>query len=275
MLTKGFYSGFLYMAKSQYTDSIDPNNILLREYNIGDKLYAESSYKITYNKFRDTPILENGGKYWNKQYRIYNSGDFGRTFLYNINTANSNNFNNKLTISCWVKYLDEFTNETNGGIQLISFNNTTNFELRLGNILVAAGKKLATQIYQNSAWGNWRFSSSSLPDKNTWYHVGCTLENRVYKTYLNGQLVITNNDLQYDFATNNIYQLSYYNNYVDNFYIEDLTVIMNQLLWTSNFTVPNYLLLGDKELPNRIYNKNKSYPSSKCIGDYFDKAFLY
>ena len=140
------------------------------------------------------------------------------------------------------------------------------------NTSITLDDRVINQVWQNDRWGDWRYSASA-PPHNTWCHIATTYENKTLKTYLNGQLVITNTDSTYTLNTKTLV-VNRFDHLTTQAYREDITVIKDQILWTSNFTVPNYILLGDPETPKRLSNRNKIWPI-RLKGDYFDKAYIY
>ena len=262
MLTKGFHSVFYhFMAKSQYTDLIDPNNVVVGEYYLNDKLYIRSAGKILVNRVQYS-VGNSGGKFYSKTFSPTKSD----THTYSEYTIELKNYSNKFTYSYWIKFAAP-VNSMNPGMGLHGDNG-----LYFNTSIVGATAKIANQIYQDNNWGSW--SSASTVSSNTWVHVATTYENKTLKTYLNGQLVVTNTDSKYTLNTKNM-KVFKMTSQITQVYTEDFTVIKDQILWTNNFTVPNYILLGDPEPAKRISNRNKVWPVINLRGDYFDKAFLY
>ena len=74
-------------------------------------------------------------------------------------------------------------------------------------------------------------------------------------------------------AIENLTYISFNNNDDNSSVFDDICLIKDQVLWTGNFTVPNYLLTGDKDIPSKIKTRQLMYPPR--YGDYFDKAILY
>ena len=149
-------------------------------------------------------------------------------------------------------------------------------------------------IYENNrkfAIINTKYTGSNRDDRpsistntasiilNQWVHIAITCNNKNYiRIFVNGSKVFEVTNLTYSIENNYLY----YNMYpvlqdIDNYkiYYTDCVLINDQILWDSNFTVPNDYLLGRNYRPKKISKKNILYPIATDRNDYFDKAYLY
>ena len=173
---------------------------------------------------------------------------------------------NIFTLSWWQNTL---SNDVNDGWDGIAIQNQT---VRF-HVLTRQGNKPGINISQytpswNGLAGN---SSTSAPSNNTWYHYAFIYDGTTYKVYRNGTLLLSS-------AYSKIGNLDAFTlvntvNPIGHSIFDDIVLIKDQILWTSNFTPPNYLLTGDKEIPKKLQSRMLYYPVR--YGDYFDKAFLY
>ena len=254
MLTKGIRSGFsCIMAKSQYTDSIT-GNVLVNIRSIDNKIVNLGS-AIPIKPYKNTSI-STGAKYSNKGITSSTSN----TYFFYDNSIDLNTF----TLSWWQNILSDDTVWDGISIQ----NKTISF------CFIARGSNSQTSIsieQHNPSWSGIMYKdNTSIPSNNTWYHYAATYDGSNYKFYRNGVLLVT---ATYDkvgkldgFALR-ILSSAYHSIF------DDVVLIKDQVLWTGNFTPPDYLLTGDKKIPRKLQSRMLYYPVR--YGDYFDKAFIY
>ena len=240
------------MAKSQYTDSITGEVLVDIRY-IDGRILDLSKYipsSIT-NSFK----TNNNTKFSAKS--IYDSGD-----IYFTSSPSFTSF----TLSWWQNILDR-SKAAWYGMWVANIQQVIHLLPSYGNNSCMIGGPKKPWTGEKSVFGN-------PPNTNTWYHYAAVYNQPTFKFYINGNLQLS---LDYNFS-GKITQLKFQDiTRTDGTcysMCDDIVLILNQALWTSNFTVPNYLLTGDKEIPNKIRNKQILYPR-KQFGDYFDKAIIY
>ena len=259
MLTKGFHSGFsCYMAKSQYTDSI-AGEVLVDIRTVNDKIinFGSIVHKALHPNYKNTFSSHSSTKYSQKGISLNKKGPW---FLYN-------NYPNlqKFTLSWW-QNIQVYNNSWTG----ISIENTTAryhfcVEDTSGGAIVSAINIMDTINLTSLSF----VKNTSIPSNNTWYHYAVTFDGTSYKMYRNGSLLITDN---YSIAIGNMYYICVQAT-KDDVIFDDICLIKDQVLWTCNFTPPDYLLTGDKTIPKKLQSRMLYYPAR--YGDYFDKAFIY
>ena len=257
MLTKGIRSGFrVFMAKSQYTDSITGDIICdIRIYN--NKIVDFGSLRPV-SRYGQTNLHTNSGKY--SSTAILGKGTYTQDY------APSNKITmSKFTISFWMNILSFDSSKHWLGL---SFDT----DIRYHFVLINSNSQSCFMF--NNIGSSSIFTSSYITTpftaRNTWNHVGITYNGSTYTMYLNGNSFLSCN---YSRTPKNFVELLILPN-ENNILYDDIVFINNQCLWTSNFTPPNYFLTGDKKV-NRLKFKQIIYPSPISRGDYFDKAFIY
>ena len=258
---------------SQYKDSITGQIVAnLKVYN--NKLLDLSPCKIVANSTQFDSLIKGEGKFTNDS-AFYLAGSNSKTgpennmYLCKI----LDNASTKFTISFWLKRINSGDGySATGGInwcdQNFHYTCCLYFNFNNGN------HWLSTQLSN----GSWPTASSRnyTFNNNTYYHIGFTYDSSIgAKIYINGTLHNT-----YTTATSLSSSLSKYirlrlfDSKGINTYIDDYVVIADQVLWNDNFTVPNYYLLGDVEIPDKIKKSDTVFPTMYA-GDEFEQIFLY
>ena len=284
------------MAKSQYTDSIT-GDVILDTRVINSKIYNVASKVnriINYNVLYPNEISFVAGKYSTNCVRIGNNKAANQQKGNQIGFYSSA-MSNVYTISFWSKCLtfpsSISSSETSKGIyNMLWFNaiNTSGSHILDGNVKLYALWKYGSGIKRNyheiqiSQSNINNYSDNLLETPETWYHYAITVNNGTIKVYRNGVQTLTSTSNYLKQQPGQLYNWFALGNQNDtkeavNLWIQfdDFVVIDKQVLWTSNFTVPNYLLTGDHELPKKIKRKSVMHPALNYRGDYFDKAIIY
>ena len=253
------------MAKSQYTDSIT-GRVVCNIKEINNKIYNIADYRFSASgaKVNNFPSGQ-AGKYSPSAIRL---NDYGSTteqlpfvpFIYPAST--------KFTISYWCKPM--YISSNTGILSLYGSYNGIYLVLSTG------GRKTGFQLVNNGSFSSWYTANNSI-STGTWYHLACTIDGKSVKTYLNGTNVVNatlNQDFSYSYGNSH---LSFnFNTRSNETYFDDIVVIADQIVWTSNFTVPDYLLLGDVNTDKKTNYKYQIYPNiTTSRSTYFDKIYLY
>ena len=122
----------------------------------------------------------------------------------------------------------------------------------------------------------YHYSFSYSNEFGYWNHFAITHNNGTLYLFVNGSLIHTCSTLNISITNEslNFLNVGYSRDMTNNSHINDICIIYNQCLWTSNFDVPNYYLTGDHELPHRILSSQVAYPKTRN-GDYFEQAYLF
>ena len=256
---------------SQYKDQITGNvlcdirfdtNKLIDVSNYPIKQYMKPHVSSSYKKFSDNSMVLTLGTY---------------TYFYKniFSSFNTKNF----TISFWSNLVNATNHNTTGapnwwtGMSFIGGPNSA-FHIAIDE------KGGTTTSYTNIKLDNNNTRTpfgmtNSMVSINTWHHYAITYNGSNYKMYQNGSLIINGS------STLALPSLNYImfvcgsgvaSGTIQCF--DDFVLINNQILWTSNFTVPNYYLTGDHDI-HKLSNKHILRNNSTDLNDYFDKAFIY
>ena len=271
------------MAKSQYTDSIT-GEVLSDIRVIDDKVVDFSGY----NKGRSfwqssTSISSSYNKFSNKSiYLEMNNTNVAASWDYYKPAINSILNKKKFTVSFWYNpiYIPSHSTTYIGNFYSALVLHGVNWTFYIA-IDQAGGSNSSYRdlMLDDTTSGTTKRtklgSTSSMVTLNTWHHYAATYNGSTYKMYEDGnQIISTNSTL----APGNIDHIHFIIGPASaaigsKAAVDDVVIISNQILWTSNFTPPNYFLTGDKDT-HRISNKHIIQPTRNA-NDYFDKAYLY
>ena len=180
----------------------------------------------------------------------------------------------KLTVSFWAYHVSSnFYNSSWGASVIVVGANTelgvnyyidTNSAQQAGDMIYICNK-------ENSISYITKYHGSNTIVGSWIHYVFQRNANSVY-LYRNGSLLLSGS-LSSTPTDNNIELLSILNNGTAEEYYDDIVVILNQNLFSGNFTVPNNYLTGDYTGP--ITKRMKIAPTFHNIPIYQDRMYLY
>ena len=277
------------MTKSQYTDNIT-GDVLVDLRGLDNKYIVDmTSYTFLRKSNLGSEFSISSGKFSDKCLSFPMTSAGSGITNFSVYFEKSVLLGYKYTISFWLKatQLPSLNSGQNGsyaytGSIFVYDDNGPNWFFAANNIAKNSGSfyKLATGY--NNNWTNEATVNHSSVALNfgTFEHYALIVDNTNIKVYKNGTLLTSINTLSSAHNTKklSINLLNQINTNIGisnaNCYLDDLVIINNQLLWTSNFTVPNYYLTGDHTI-NRLYKRSILFPTPSSNNDYFDKAFIY
>ena len=241
--------------KSQYTDNIT-GDVIVDLRSVDDKIINFGSV---------IPIISPKNMYTSTNTKYSNKGIAANSGLYYDESIDLNIF----TFSWWQNILSN-DNSSSSWDGVVLYNNTIGFHflVRYNNSRIATNFAQYTPSWRSLA-DNYTNSPAS---NNTWCHYAITFDGSSYKFYRNGNLMVTTTYNKVG-AFYGVAIVTTNSNPIGHSIFDDVCLIKDQVLWTTTFDPPNYLLTGDKELPKKIKTRQLMYPPR--IGDYFDKAYLY
>ena len=263
---------------SQYKNTIT-GEVLIDSRVINDRFTNLSDNKLTKISFvKSHPSYEsfnlNNTSRFNKKSLELNSnytGSDNENIGLWLQTKNLSNDN--WTVSCWVNY-DKITSISTTFPQRILFDIGCLDNNNLRRTLLEIYNSVYFYNVDVSTWNTLQtINPYTFP--SGWVHIAHVLNNKTISVYINGTKILgpSNLNLQFSNDKSSFIQLRLCIKGI--LLLDDIVVINNQALWTSNFTVPDYYLTGDHDLPNRLSNKNIIFPGVTDRNDYFDKAYLY
>ena len=276
MSAKGIYSVYLYNM-SQYKDSITGRVIYdIRFYDdfgytFGEKLRYRSFQRVNNTNQPTYNLINETTKFSSKCLCLQNAA----CAFYTINSLDSAFLNTSLyTLSFWVYIVRYDTTSAPGCIEF-DFAAASPTPIIMHRLVSEHTRKI---YYEKNGYGGFALSNTLL-STGTWHHVAFVRNGTSYKAFADGNRIIDTSTTNYPVNLKSLYinNFSYNSSIIPRMYLDDIVVIGNQALWSSNFTVPNNYLTGDHDLPTskRLASKNIIKLNSMVYSNYFDKAYLY
>ena len=214
-----------------------------------DQIVSTSNTKFDIGFYDSGTTIKNDGKIYSK---------YAGYVHVNYDTAKLNQLMKSVhdfTISCWHAY----ASNNSGGIGYCYYSFFADY-IKFNDIPFYASSENHPNTIEISSNGKKLINIPAEKDK--WMHIAVVSNNGTLSIYADGVRQTSTSMPDYNKNTNSIL------NDNNGFYADDTCIILNQALWTDNFTPPNGPLLGD------LKYKTVLYPKFQRLYQNEDKALL-